>query len=235
MSDITVIYYTANKISAHFAENTLRHLLASVGDLPLISVSQAPMTLGENICVGDIGVSTRNIYRQALIGAQRATTTYIGMAEDDTLYSPEHFHHTPTPGMFAYNRNTQAIFTWTKPPTFSAKVPPRRNFCNLICERALFIEAMEERFAKYPRDEDCPQPVERFWGEPGRLERNLGVTVRTTEDFVTDIPNVQFAHPEAFGFGHLGTRRKLGDVRTTELPHWGTAAKIVELYKAPVE
>jgi TPP-dependent 2-oxoacid decarboxylase len=42
---------------------------------------------------------------------------------------------------------------------------------------------------------------------------------------------VQFAHPEAFGFGHLGTRRKMGEVRTTELPHWGTAAKIVELYE----
>ena len=62
MSDITVIYYTANKISAHFAENTIRYLLASVGDIPLITVSQAPMTLGENICVGDTGVSTRNIY-----------------------------------------------------------------------------------------------------------------------------------------------------------------------------
>ena len=55
--------------------------------------------------------------------------------------------------------------------------------------------------------------------------------MRTTEDFVTDIPNVQFAHPEAFGFGHLGTRRRLGDVRPTELPHWGTAAKIVEMYE----
>ena len=94
---------------------------------------------------------------------------------------------------------------------------------------------METRFTKKPRNDDCPEPVESFWGEPGRLERNLGVRVRTTEDFVTDIPNVQFAHPEAFGFGHLGTRRKLGEVRTTELPHWGTAAKIVEMYKAPVE
>ena len=234
MSDLTVIYYTANKISDHFAAHTMRHLLTSIGDLPLITVSQMPMTFGENICIGDIGVSTRNIYRQALLGARQATTNYIGMAEDDTLYAPTHFQYRSTSGKFAYNRNTQSIFTWTHPATFSHKVPPRRNLCNLICERALFIEAMEERFDKYPRDEDCPQPVERYWGEPGRLEQNIGVTVRSTEDFTTDIPNVQFAHPDAFGFGHLGTRRKLGDVRTTELPHWGTAAEMVALYGAPV-
>ena len=51
MSDLTVIYYTANKISDHFAAHTMRHLLTSIGDLPLITVSQMPMTFGENICV----------------------------------------------------------------------------------------------------------------------------------------------------------------------------------------
>ena len=40
----------------------------SAGDTPIISVSQKPMDLGNNICVGDVERSSQNGYMQLLIG-----------------------------------------------------------------------------------------------------------------------------------------------------------------------
>src|SRR5574337_272588 len=107
--DLTIIYYTSNWLDTHnpyFLANTKKQLLKAIGDLPLISVSQKPIALGKNICVGDIGRSHLNIYRQILIGAKAAKTKYVALAEDDILYSWEHFHeHLPEKGKFAYDIN----------------------------------------------------------------------------------------------------------------------------------
>ena len=47
-NDLTVVYYTSNWLDTnnpYFLENTKKQLLTAIGDLPLISVSQKPMTL----------------------------------------------------------------------------------------------------------------------------------------------------------------------------------------------
>ncbi|KKL05880.1 hypothetical protein LCGC14_2601630, partial [marine sediment metagenome] len=74
MSDITVVYYTSNYMTGKFIEKTKEQLLSVIGDLPLISVSHKPMNFGTNICVGDVGRSHLNIYRQILVGARGART-----------------------------------------------------------------------------------------------------------------------------------------------------------------
>ena len=221
-NDLTIIYYTANKISDYFYQNAKEQLLKSAGNIPIISVSQKPIDLGQNICVGDIGQSYINIYRQALIGAKAAKTRYIVMAEDDILYSPEHFAHRPAPGIFEYNLSVQAIYSWSNPPIFSYK--GRRVLSNLICERDLFITAMEERFAKYPDEKSIPLGS---WSEPGKYEKALGVTVRKSEGFMTEIPNVVFSHPDAIGYAYLGERKARGTNPTEEIPYWGKAKDII--------
>ena len=220
--DITIIYYTANKISDYFFNNTKKQLLKSAGNISIISVSQKPIELGENICVGDIGQSPINIYRQALIGAKTAKTKYIAMAEDDVLYSPEHFTKRPPSGVFGYSSSNQSIYSWDTQPIFSQK--GRISLSSLICERKLFIEAMEEREAKYTKDEDKPL---HFWGEPGKYEKQLGVTVRKAEFFSTKIPNVIFSHTEALGFQYQGTRKAHGIHRREEIPYWGKAKDVM--------
>ena len=107
--DLTVIYYTANLISDYFADNVRKKLLEVLGDTPLISVSQKPIDFGENICVGEIGASNYNVYFQILKGAKAAKTRYVMMAEDDTLYPPEHFLQRPPVGSFAYNLNRWTV------------------------------------------------------------------------------------------------------------------------------
>jgi len=228
MSDLTVIYYTANNISDYFAKNTQKQLLKAIGDLPLISVSKKPMDLGQNIVV-DLPRTHFNIYRQALIGAMAAETKYIALAEDDVLYAPEHFKHRPVDGRFAYNLGAWSIFTWQDPPMFTHKGTVRRNLNSLICERNLFIEAMDERFAKYPEPDG--QRIKDLWAEPGKYERQLGVTVRETTVFYSNPPNIVFSHKDELSFEGLGTRKRLGEFRAIEIPHWGKAIDIVKEYK----
>lgn len=228
MSDMTVVYYTANTISGHFARNTQKQLLEAIGDLPLISVSKKPMDLGRNICVGDTPRSHFNIYRQALTGAKAAKTKFIAMAEDDVLYSANHFRHRSSPGKFAYNLCCWSLYTWNEPPMFTHKGKVRMNLNSLICERDLFIEAMEERFAKWPDDSKINKD---HWAEPGRYEKHIGVTIRETEEFYSNPPNIVFSHQTELSFAGLGTRKRVGEFRAYEIPDWGRAEDILKLYK----
>jgi hypothetical protein len=71
------------------------------------------------------------IYRQVLEGAKQASTDYVAVAEDDVLYSPEHFKFRPKPGHWGYNMNPWSIYTWGE-PIFTYKAPGgRRNLNDL--------------------------------------------------------------------------------------------------------
>jgi len=214
-SDLTVIYYSADFISDGFRKATHDWLLKTIEDLPLIEIIKPP----------EVERSHFQIYRQALEGAKQATTKYIATAEDDVLYSPEHFKYRARKKPFAYNLGYWGIYTWQNPPIFNYK--GRRNLDSLICEREAFIEAMEERFAKYPD----PQPeLKDIWAEPSKYERSLGVTPREHEEFYTNPPNIKFSHPTELSFEALGTRKRAGELRATEIPFWGRAEALRSLY-----
>lgn len=227
MNDLTVIYYTANFVDPEFLAITMGHLVQAVDEKSIISISHKPIKLGQNVVV-DLPRHHLSIYRQALIGAKLAKTKYIALAEDDVLYSPEHFEYRPSEGVFAYNFAVWGVFTWVKPAMFTHKAHGRRAMLNLICERELFIEAMEERFARWPDDDKIDIGI---WAEPGKYEGLLRVTERKTEEFYTSIPNIVFSHETALAYNNLGKRKKLGQFRALEIPYWGRAENILELYK----
>lgn len=91
----TIIYYTANRENPEFEQKIIDDLLSKSGDIPIISVSQKPMNLGQNVCVGDVGFSSVNCRKQILIGAKLAKTEYVICAESDSLYPPEYFNFEP--------------------------------------------------------------------------------------------------------------------------------------------
>ena len=235
--DLTVLFYTANFIDEEFANNVRKQLVKSINGLPLIVISHKPMGIemfeghkGEykNIVFHAKERNFANIYRQALLGAKEAKTKYVAMTEDDALYPPEHFEHIPSSGKFAYDRNIWGIYTWTNPPVFSWK--GRRSFWTCVCEKELFIEAMEERFAKHPYPEKS-KFVTKLFGEPGKYEDQMGVTVRDWEFYYADQPSVVFSHESSLSFLNLGKRKKLGDDQKEELPFWGNCRDILKLYK----
>lgn len=227
MNDLTVIYLTANEIPQHFGLEMRIGLAQATQGLDMITVSKKPIGYGDKNIIFGTPRSHINIYREALAGVKEAKTRYIAIAEDDVLYSHEHFKKRPSrPDVFAYNIACWSIYTWSDPPIFSYS--GRRNHGMLICERDLYIEAMEERFAKFPDDSLINNAV---WAEPGKYEKNLGVTERASETFYTDPSNVMFTHPQGLSMNTLGMRKRLAPIRALEIPHWGKASEVVKLYE----
>lgn len=226
MQDLTVIYLTANQIPEFFAEYQRKILLKAIGDAPLISISRKPLDFGVNLLDVD-KQGYINIYHQMLRGAKLATTGYVAVAEDDTLYSKEHFtFYRPEKDTFAYNQNRFALFTWGI-PTYSWR--NRKSNCSLIAPRKLMIEALEERFAKYPGD-----TMPKEWiGELGRarVDKWLGVTVRKSVEVYSEVSIIQINHDDATEDRQKRHRKALGPMKAYDIPFWGKAEDLIKHYK----
>lgn len=232
MNDLTVLHYTANLIDARFAAETLWRARKAAGrTVTMVCVSQQPgmekwahHPADQFVCVGPIGASIYNVYRQVLAGAKLARTPFVACVEDDSLYTPDHFTHRPAADTFAYNANR-----WVITRRLSADGKRREAFyywrhrtqmAMCIAPRDLLVATLEERFAAYP--EPVPHEVAKKtgWGEPGRYERNLGLTPRKLAYFESAQPCVTFNH----ALGLMGRRAVKPDDRTCdELPPWGRA------------
>ncbi len=226
MKDLTVIFLTLNRLPKAFAAYHEDLLVKAVGDYPLICISRVPMSLGENV-VDDSEIGYINVYRQMLRGARLAGTPYVAVAEDDTLYCPEHFSfYRPDLDTFAYNQNRWALFTWGV-PTYSMR--QRKSNCSLIAPRDLMIAALEERFEKYP---DYSMP-EQWTGELGRarVDKWLGVTVRKSVEVYSETSIVQFNHSLALAERQRRRRKSLGQIKAFDIPYWGKAEDLVKQFK----
>jgi len=91
----TVIYYSSNREDPAFEQRVVSKLIENSGTLPIVSVTQKPMKLGKNICVGDVGVSGFNMFRQVQIALENCETDFVISAEADCLYPPDYFEFTP--------------------------------------------------------------------------------------------------------------------------------------------
>ena len=227
MSDLTILYYTANLLPPGFASAVRAQLMLAVGDrYPIFCISQGALDFGSaQINVGPLGPSVLNLYHQVLLGAQVARTPYVALCEDDTLYTPGHFDcYRPNLDTFAYNHHKWALYTWGE-PIFSAKT--NRSVLNqCIAPREQLVRALEERF----EHEYTPERVQKHFAEPGRYERWLGVTIQKMEAFESPEPNIVISHEHALGFQQLGTRKALGDRQCERLDPWGTATEVRERF-----
>lgn len=93
----TIIYYTGNTEKESFENKVRENILRVKGNQPIISVSQKPIEFGKNICVGNVGKSYLNAFRQCLMGCEAATTPYVILTESDCLYPKKgYFDFLPT-------------------------------------------------------------------------------------------------------------------------------------------
>lgn len=99
---ITILYYTSNMEGEVFEGRIRQNILDVKGDIPLISVSQKPLDFGENICVGEVGASGFNMFRQIQIGLERVKTKFVVAAEADCLYPYDYFNFIPSRDDIAY-------------------------------------------------------------------------------------------------------------------------------------
>ena len=221
MDDLTIIYYTANRIDDTFADKVRQHLLGVVGDTPIISVSFKPIDFGVNVVFGDPRPSAYNVYKQVLVGARIATTRYIACAEDDTLYTPEHFLFRPPDDTFAYNDSHHDLYK-------DVFIYRRRcNMATCIAPTKLMLDTLELRFKKYPYFMDSYKGETHGFSEPGRHEHELGLPPVKMMAFQTDHAPVVFWHRPSLG----GVRKILDyDELNGELPYWGNALDLWNAY-----
>jgi len=208
MNDITVIYYTSNREDQEFEERIARKLLEACEGVPLISVSQQPMPwLGDNICIGDVGCSYLNEYRQIAIGCKMAKTKYIVAAEADCLYPPSYFIQPPPP-------NDQCLALWDNLWILKRW---RRDFqkkdwspCALITNREYYLKRIEKSLSKLPQDSESKVAFSVF-------KKTTRVFVRGEEPVI----NVKTLN------GIQKNTRVIIDLKPVMvLPYWGQAKKL---------
>lgn len=221
--NLTIIMITANRVPKRWAQFHKEKLIEAAGASPIITISRKPLDWGINLPDTEpYGIS--NIYFQMLCGAKQAATDYIAVAEDDTLYPREHFEFRPPSDTFAYNMNRFGLFTWGKPTYFWKD---RISNSTLIAPRKLAIQALEERFNKYPNG--TPTSLTGELGRPN-IEDKLGATRRKSAWFSTELSVVRIDHE--LGIDRLSqTHRKgMGILRAYDIPYWGQAEDLVKKF-----
>lgn len=257
MNNLTVLYYTSNHLeetNPYFLKNTKDALVKAIGNLSLIVVSHRPvaketfegyeggyvnLVAGRDFKPFREGRHHLNIYQNIMMGSEYAKTKYVAMAEDDILYSHSHFHSDQINNEFAkngdvmlYDMNKVSLFTWTDPPIFSFR-SKRKVVNQLIAPSKMLSEALRERFRRFDeliasgRTEEW---ILHYWGDLGRYENTLGVTVQPSVEFYSQTPSVVFTHPEAYGYLNHGKRKRHGDIKIVELLEWGKASDILKLW-----
>lgn len=227
MDDLTVIYLTMNRMPESWVTYHKHHLLGAVGGYPVISISREPIDIGQNL-IDDDEPGYANIYRQLLRGAKMADTPFVAMAEDDVLYSPEHFREfRPRLDEVAYNRSRWSVFAWDR-TLYSLR--NRVSNCTLIAPRDYLIDALEERFTKAPLEKLSRES--QGFGEVGRhaIERSLGVTPRNMVEYWSWVPVVHLSHIDGTEERQTRKRKRHAQIRAYDIPYWGKASTIVDRY-----
>jgi hypothetical protein len=213
----TIIYYSSNREDQELEQKVVDNLLAVHGDYPIISVTQKPMNLGTNICIGEKTVCYSNLWRQQLIGLQEAKTDYCITAEADFLYPPDYFYFIPPVKDLVFRYNNVWVLYWKHKNKFWKK--PRSEGAQ-ICGREYWISRLENLLGKSPGWEPIQAPRGK---REGSLVNEIFDDVLTPNRMWTGNPAINFKTGK--GISNRSTLDKtVSPVK--ELPYWGTAREI---------
>lgn len=212
----TIIYCTSNRESENFEDKIKASLLKNCGDIPIISVSQKPIDLGKNICVGDdIGVSGFNFFRQVLIGCEAATTPFIVSAEADCLYPPDYFTWVPPKEDVCYRNSNLYVMGHHRDYFYHKKEGATHS---QIIGREYYIKLLKELFQGAP-----------MWCVE---EKNFPKERHHKQDVVDSVEYYQTENPVFQIKTGRSMRHFTHSDRTPiyELPYWGSGKEIYNKY-----
>lgn len=224
MKDLTIIMMTPNKVPKSWARYHKKMLLEAVGDTKIITISSIPLSWGTNLIQTEYGVD--NLFKQMLRGCKLATTPYIAIADDDTLYPKEHFEYRPPPDKFGYNLNRWHLFTWGEPFYFHK---PRPGNGLMIASRELVANAIERRLNTQSAKK---RGLSRFLAsELGTKEYTRKYDIGEMISFYTKSPVVSFYHEMSIDPLNQSRKKYPWPVRAYDIPVWGKAKKIRSRFK----
>jgi hypothetical protein len=244
----TVLFLTDNSLDEQIANLCRRVLVREAGDLPIVSVSQKPIDLGRNVCVGEIGRSWMSIYTQILAGLDAVETDNIAIAEHDCLYTHEHLSYEPCdPGAFHYNKNHWLIQWGGNHPELNGMYswwPHRIALSQLVCRAELLCESTADVMRLLEMGLKVARGL-HWHGEPGAISEQFkkayakATSGKPTQlqtylkDYVNGYRSVFFAtiNP-SLDIRHSSnfTGAKRGKRRCYELPYWGKWEELWQLY-----
>lgn len=200
-----IIYYTSNREDESFERRVQENLLKVCGDIPIISVSHRPITLGTNICVGDVGVSGFNMFRQVEIACNATDADFVISAEADCLYPEDYFQFTP-PDLTTCYRTTDLYVMPDKRSFYFHKAEGATH--GQIVGRKFYLQRSEELFKGAPK-----------WSEDEKnfpRERHRKLDIFDKIEYFNTMPVVQIK-------SHRGMRYYTHSDRTPiyNLPYWG--------------
>lgn len=200
----TIVYCSSNQEDEAFEQRIRKHLLKNCGDLPIISVTQKPIDLGTNICVGDdIGVSGFNFFRQWQIGLKAAKTEFVISAEADCLYPPDYFTYKPSRNDICYRNSNLYVMPDLRDYFFKksegathAQIVGRDFFLDTLTklfEGAPEWSATEKNFPKERwKKEDIFDEIEYYETSPVfQIKTHRGMRYYTNSDR-TPIPEIPY-------------------------------------------
>jgi len=140
----TIIYYSSNQENKEFEQKITDTLIKNSNGIPIVSVSQIPMNLGTNVCVGKLPFCGRSLLFQISTGLKKAKTKFCLAAESDFIYPPEYFNFIPPTEHEVYHYENIWI-KWLRPHH-------NESFCKKlyfsegaqICGREYWIEQIEK-------------------------------------------------------------------------------------------
>ena len=215
MQNLTIIFLTANKVPKEWAKYHKEVLLEAIGDSPVITISFEPMDFGKNLIQTEYSIT--NVYRQIHRGACEATTPYIAIVEDDTLYPKEHFEYRPALDKYAYNMNRWCITDKRRPSNSFYYLVHKPANSNLIAPRELLVKDLEERFRKDPD-----------------FLRVTSIKEVGRDDFIsfyTNTPVVGFKHHFSVDDLERRGRKREGPICAYNLPGWGSSSDVMSKWK----
>jgi hypothetical protein len=215
MSKTTIIYYTSNREDEGFEKKVQENILNASKGLPIISVSQKPIDFGKNICVGDVGTSGFNMFRQVQIACEAASTDFVISAEADCLYSPDYFEFIPEKLDMCYRDNNLYV------------MPDKRDFFFHKKEGATHAQIVGRRFYLLV--------LERLFKEAPRWnieEKNFPKERTGKSDIFDEILYWSSKNPVFQIKTHKGMRYYTHSDRTPilKLPYWGKGTDIRKKY-----
>lgn len=232
-----ILYLTDNSIDKTLQETCKNNLLRVAGDIPIISVSQGPYNLGQNIDVGNIGRSWRSLYYQLICGLELMQPEDICfIAEHDVLYSKDHFDFIPKEESVFYYNDNMLLLEWTNRKGLEGAFSfwPGRLALSQLCSYAgphleninLKLELIDKgiKIAKRFRYEPGYAPPEmlKLAERATKGHYSIGpifdkfIEANKHEVWKSENPNIDIRH----GGNFTGPRR--GKRRTYMTPYWGT-------------
>ena len=181
-----LIYYSDCRGDEKILSATRRQLIKATTDLPIISITLAPLDFGKNTVLPlERGILT--MFRQILTGLEQLDTDIAFLVEHDVLYHPSHFKFTPPQNnTYYYNENTwkidaisgKALFYYTK------------QVSGLCANRELLLQHYKTRVARVET-----HGYERRTGyEPGCHQLPTGIDNFTAEKWMSEYPNLDIRH-----------------------------------------